>query len=822
MVGCLLSAVLLFFSCLKEQTEESMGITSGISLQIQSNTRTSVDGGTEAENRIDKLGIWFFADGATDTDKALLYSSTTSTVLSGNTTQNFPEELLRTKGMTTDGSYSVYVVANTPAGAAIGGETTLAALKAYTYTATARPNSPFFMSGKTTGAHNFGTSNKVTIPLVRLASRLDITVLNESKGVLVVNKVFLKNDPSNVLLFVPAGSTAPSAGVFTTPYDCGTITATTDGDVTCSGYVYENRSTTPIIVRVEGTIFGVAKTWEAEIKPDNAALLARNMVCAATLRLSPALDVNLSITSWNGQALNGDIHGSLESIPGKVVMDWWMLGKTFTVNIPYNSDNLVTAAVTTPQADWLTGIDGLPNGTTKNGTITLTYTPILADMHPDAVITFTSGKITKTMTVVYDNGLIPVEMLISKGWMATFGLHVAKRGNRIYPDMTAETEDVGKQWKTESTLTPGTSEGTGNGVSNTNAMITANNGTVQHPAANYCRNMGSEWYLSAKNELLVISEARKVFGPSYNLESYLYWSSSAYDHFSYSNAYFVNFNGKFADHAGKENDYSVRCVRNTEVLLTVAKEAVSMDYAALGGSLTTTVDFEWTGTTGTPMMQYTKPTWLTASITTNPSTKTGTLTLTYEPMEVETADAVNTITLKFAGIVKTVAVTYDNGFIPADMLKEKGWVDNLPAGGLHLAKRGNYLPNMTAVIREALGAWKTENTPTPGTTSEEAGAGVLNTNAMIAANNGTVQHLAANYCRYMGSEWYLSTKNELLIITPLKKVFGSSYSLWMGSYWSSSSHEHTFGSSAWNVHFNGYANFSGKAGDAQVRCVRNF
>lgn len=104
--------------------------------------------------------------------------------------------------MNSQGTYQLFVVANLPADAAIGADISLGDLKTYSYGASARPDSPFCMTGSTNGAHDFAIDSRITIPLLRVASRLDVKIVNITGKTLQVNKVSIADDQKSVQLFV--------------------------------------------------------------------------------------------------------------------------------------------------------------------------------------------------------------------------------------------------------------------------------------------------------------------------------------------------------------------------------------------------------------------------------------------------------------------------------------------------------------------------------------------------------------------------------------------------------------------------------------------
>lgn len=291
--------------------------TPGISLHMKAVTRAtdaSVNTGTDAENKIDNVHVWFFATDAADGAQALYYTKRTVSSTAGEFTLNFTDEELRLHhSMNSEGTYQLFVAANLPADATVGADTSLSDLKTYSYGASARPSSPFCMTGCTDGAHDFSVDSRITIPLLRVVSRLDVKVVNMTGKTLQVNKVSIVDDQKSVQLFAPTtDAPAPKSDGFGVAMDIYTSSATAN-EVNCSGYVYENRSSIPTKVVVDGTIDGAHYTWTLDIKPNGAEVLPRNTICDVTLKLQDApvpTDVECTIADWYGKDMNSTIHGT--------------------------------------------------------------------------------------------------------------------------------------------------------------------------------------------------------------------------------------------------------------------------------------------------------------------------------------------------------------------------------------------------------------------------------------------------------------------------------------------------------------------------------
>lgn len=410
---CLLFGV--FASCASEDEPGKASQSIGISLELTTagQTRSSVDPGTEAERKINSISVWFFNDGASDTEKAMFYTNIASSSSTGNITLNFTDEELRLHSMTSEGSYEVFVVANPPADATINGETTLADLKGYSYTAATRPGSPFCMTGSSAGGHNFGINSLISIPLLRVASRLDIAVKNATGKSWSIDKISIAGDQKSVLLFAPAsGTTAPTSNAFG---DVQTVmtTSTTKDEVVCSGYIYENRGANAVKVVVEGSVDGTAKTWTAELTPNGAATLPRNTICGVTLNLkevAPVVptDMELTLKGWNTKTLDTKFPATYLDLNKTKLEVGYVIGGSIGVK----SD------ATTIHVDWskapgfyLLGHDSETEAvvalTDENTSLLFHFQGESEAVIPDGTITITAGNLSREISVSkLDNNII--------------------------------------------------------------------------------------------------------------------------------------------------------------------------------------------------------------------------------------------------------------------------------------------------------------------------------------------------------------------------------------------------------------------------------
>lgn len=382
-------------------------VTSGISLHIKTVTRAadgSVNTGLKAENKIDNVHVWFFAENAGDGDPALYCYTFQPTISATNGELELnitDEELMLHHNMNSQGTYQLFVVANLPADATIGADISLGDLKTYSYSASARPGSPFCMTGSTNGAHDFAKDSRITIPLLRVASRLDIKIVNITGKTLQVNKVSIADDQKSVQLFAPASDApAPISDAFGTATDIYTTATTTE--VNCSGYVYENRSSSPVKVVVEGSIDGTSFVWKADIKPDGLTALMRNTICEVTLKLKDVnpTDVECTISEWYGKNMNSEIHGTYLDTNSNHVDVTYTLGGN--LDVLTDAEN-IEVDLTNAEKFYLSGHENestvivpVNDGTVK---LAVLLGGQSSDVVPDGKIIIKAGNLSKTITV---------------------------------------------------------------------------------------------------------------------------------------------------------------------------------------------------------------------------------------------------------------------------------------------------------------------------------------------------------------------------------------------------------------------------------------
>lgn len=238
-----------------------------------SNPGSNVDPGTDAENRINNVTVWFYPANATDDAVPLLY-------VTGGSVSNLvlTQKTLEEASISINGSYDIYVAANLPSNAAVDGGTTLRVLKGYTYTVSDRPASPFSMTGSLAN-YNFSLGKEATIPLLRHAVKLEVTLVNETANAATsqwtINSVVIRNDQQKVSLFEPLTT---GSDTFTSDIN---LTATKVDDTTsqASAYIYESVS---VHIEVSATIDSENRIY---VKNLTSSDLVRNTACRVTMRL---------------------------------------------------------------------------------------------------------------------------------------------------------------------------------------------------------------------------------------------------------------------------------------------------------------------------------------------------------------------------------------------------------------------------------------------------------------------------------------------------------------------------------------------------------
>lgn len=395
----------IFASCTSDVDPGSPIPASGISLRLQT-TRSSVDTGTDLENQIHNIHFWFFASNASGTDKALFYTSELPTSIGSELVFSYTDEVLRLHNMNSQGKYKLLVVANLPADAmnAIGETTTQDELKNYFYSAAAsgRPHNPFSMTGCTTGAHDFSIDSEVSISLLRVASRLDVQIVNATGKTLQVDKVSIVNDQQSVQFFAPA-SDAPvlTSDAFTSAMDIYT-TSTIADEVKCSGYVYENRSTTSTDVVIEGSIDGDPAKWTVPIMPDGSTILPRNSVCKATIKLKgiTPTDVKFTISEWNKEPIETSFTNTYIDVDKTEIEVIYLQGGVLGVQ---SNAEFIHIKWDTALGFYLAGYEDVTEATlaisNEHAALTFYFKGLPNTVIPDGTVTITTGNLKKTVNL---------------------------------------------------------------------------------------------------------------------------------------------------------------------------------------------------------------------------------------------------------------------------------------------------------------------------------------------------------------------------------------------------------------------------------------
>lgn len=183
----------------------------------------------------------------------------------------------------------------------------------------------------------------------------------------------------------------------------------------------------------------------------------------------------------------------------------------------------------------------------------------------------------------------------------------------------------------------------------------------------------------------------------------------------------------------------------------------------------------------------------------------------------------------------TFSFTQYGGFIPnSELLKgvtmydklEQWPADKLPPRGLQIAKTGNVLPTEAAKTDKPEVPWSTDTSTLIGTTKVDLGSGKSNymqLNALPAS-----QYPIGQACAHLGPEWYVPSRNELILIHETRLLtLGSSYVFDESSaepyfnYWTSSESGDNFFS--WYVEFGDgpWGKPTSKYSPFRVRCVRD-
>ncbi len=360
-----------------------------------------------------------------------------------------------------------------------------------------------------------------------------------------------------------------------------------------SFYTPERRCDTPskLLGFKLGKVNYNGKTYDFDVtignQPGNTlSSIERNKVysiyCTFTLK---EIDVNIRIKDWIEKNINGNIEGSkLNFSQSTINMDWGQLNNSYTASLKVASDGIITfegfeyRTITTLDGsnlpEWLprSSITGLPDGKGKAHNIKMSYKVIEINDNSIVKLWFKTGSIKKCVTVNYDNGFIPNEILRSDAlypWTQNLppnGIQLNKTGC-VHPmdkaiaekamlwssDVTTLTFDISKEGKHGHLH--------GKGPYNTDWMEYT---FIQaFSVARICREIGPNWYVPSIDELITVRRSQVYLGKSYRFQSTVYWSSTAY--YSDNRYMYVSKDNVLTQpHLAIKNDPSflLRCFRN--------------------------------------------------------------------------------------------------------------------------------------------------------------------------------------------------------------------------------------------------------------------
>lgn len=320
----LMWALFLTLASCSSEDEREVAVTSGIILRLAPETvqTRAADPGMDYDNRINRLSIWIFANGATDESEPL-YKYTVPNILMnaiGTAEINITEKMLGDAGINIGDAtkYDIYAAANLEVSSPINKATTLGELKSgdcvtapYSWV-----NPPLCMGGVVQG-HNFAQSREVVIPLIRTAVKMEVDLVNETSSEdWSIYWVKVYNAQRKVTLFTP--TVTPSSEVI----DLMSLTTSITGNTAAVQvfHVNENLTDTPLKLEVFAKIGGVNRKYIAEIKPNGSAVLPRNLLCKVTLRLKDAApEIECNIVPWDDKKIDTPIHGTYLTIVEELV-----------------------------------------------------------------------------------------------------------------------------------------------------------------------------------------------------------------------------------------------------------------------------------------------------------------------------------------------------------------------------------------------------------------------------------------------------------------------------------------------------------------------
>ncbi len=352
-------------------------------------------------------------------------------------------------------------------------------------------------------------------------------------------------------------------------------------------YDYEN---SPITISLDGDDgFTITLGDEGDELSSSLSQITRNYVYQITAKyanesVSTEVITDYQIIEWDYVYPDGDMGGVILAVEGVIAMDWFRNGYSYTspatafggdrdieILLPqeryddgtylylsdYGSTSILLSSTSSFSNLNLLGYTTYDNQSTLGwltsarmtassyvGYATFTYEPKDIPYENETFpIRFKSENVIKTMKVVYDNGYISQEFIpdetvqalltsqygIGFDWIegVTNGLIFAKRGEYLHP---ATTEDVfyaeydgGIYYYTnEATVTY-------NSADQTIAYNDTNGNTVTSDPLDYCKQIGSEWYLPPVDMLRMVQLKGQELGTSYRFENtegalYLGWT----------------------------------------------------------------------------------------------------------------------------------------------------------------------------------------------------------------------------------------------------------------------------------------------------------
>ena len=404
------------------------------------------------------------------------------------------------------------------------------------------------------------------------------------------------------------GATAPTvASVYVSAkvgvaYNVITATATAAGDVvSITPNKTDNTSYSAIIApqTVSGASMVEILLENGDeymyVVPVGGHTFAQGTAYAINLRIGKDVvtATEVTVSEW-GSGTSQDFGGDTEvttppftsTLPTdqNIVMDYAQLtGLTTNVrgsfSVVYRYNDSVLFDGLADGSTWLTEVSPFEFGGLNY--LRLTYQPFKATINADDSFTgHEDKKITIDgieYTIKYDNGYITDGVMTTignfnshdgvpvtrNGW-APNGFHLARRGDRNDPftSNVPAGSDVKGAWSTReiNTNDPNmTSNKFNMGRIQTNLVLNDENVEQRYPAAEYCRDMGADYYLLSVSEYKWMLNAVVYLGKSYSFGIQSYWSATEE---STNHSWWANFSGNDVVLNRKGNGHMFRCVRD--------------------------------------------------------------------------------------------------------------------------------------------------------------------------------------------------------------------------------------------------------------------